>query len=56
MNPYKFNDLRDVEIPDKISIGFYKDMIITEAKDRIYQLLDDGRKEDAQAFAKEWTV
>ena len=46
----------DPSIPSELKILFYKDMIITESKDRIYWLLDEGREEDAQAYAKEWKV
>ena len=43
-------------VPDKLKIKFYKDMILIEARDRIYELLDNERTADAQAMAKEWKL
>ena len=56
MNQHNTTDFMNQPVPDNMMLYFYEDVIITESRDRIYWLLDEGRKEDAQAYAKEWSV
>ena len=43
-------------VPDIYKFKYYEDLILTEARDRIYELLDDKRTADAKAMAKEWKL
>lgn len=56
MNQHNITDSMNQPIPDILNIQFYKDCILTEAKERIYELLDNKRETDAQAMVREWML